>query len=57
MKVIATKVGFDGKQIRNPGDIFDMPKGAKGSWFEPAAEAPSEPAPTGKVKGEGKDLV
>lgn len=55
MKVIATKVGFDGKQIRNPGDIFDMPKDAKALWFEPAPQ--DEDKSKVKTKGDGKDLV
>lgn len=44
MKVIATKQGWDGKAIRNPGDEFDMPDGSKASWFanvdKPKADKP-----------------
>lgn len=34
MKVIAIKRGFDNVTIREEGDEFDMPEGAKGSWFK-----------------------
>lgn len=44
MKVIATKTGFDGKRIRNPGDEFEMPDGSKASWFVPV-EAKAETKP------------
>jgi hypothetical protein len=42
MKVVATKVGFDGKVLRQPGDAFEMPDGAKGSWFKPAPKEKTE---------------
>lgn len=35
MKVVATKVGYDGRLIRQPGDVFDMPDGMTATWFEP----------------------
>lgn len=38
MKVIATKRGFDNVTIREEGDEFDMPEGAKGSWFKPVGK-------------------
>lgn len=38
MKVKATARGFDGSAVREPGDIFDMPKDAQGSWFKPVYE-------------------
>lgn len=44
MKVIATKKGFDGKALREPGDVFDMPDGTKGSWFEPVKPGKVEAA-------------
>lgn len=34
MKVIATKAGYFGK-LRAPGDEFEVPEGAKASWFAP----------------------
>lgn len=47
MKVIATKTGFDGKRLRQPGEEFDMPTGAKASWFSPVKGAKDD-------KGEGQ---
>lgn len=38
MRVIATKEGYDGQVRRSPGEVFDMPENAKGSWFEPHDE-------------------
>lgn len=41
MRVEATAVGFDGTDIRNPGDQFEMPdkdgmgKPLKATWFKP----------------------
>lgn len=55
--VIATAVGHDGIQIRQPGEKFGMPDGAKGSWFKDApvaqpdaedAEAEDEPKRRGR---------
>ena len=40
MRVTAIKEGFDGQAIRRPGDEFDVPDGAKGSWFEPVQTDP-----------------
>jgi len=50
MEVIATKPGWDGVKLRQAGDTFDMPEGAKGTWFkstapDPAPAATKEPAP------------
>ena len=49
MRVIAVAIGYDNIVVRQPGDEFDMPEGATGSWFMPAAgeqdESPVEPAP------------
>ena len=36
MKVTALKPGYFGK-LREPGDAFDVPDGAKASWFAPAS--------------------
>lgn len=35
MKVIALKRGFFGRLIE-PGEEFEVPHGARGSWFAPA---------------------
>lgn len=45
MKVIATKQGFYGGELRNEGDVFDVPDGAKSKWFEPVESGEA------KVKG------
>jgi hypothetical protein len=55
MRVVANKVGFDGRKIRQPGEEFDMPEGSKGSWFAPAQKAESKK--TKEVAETGKDLV
>jgi hypothetical protein len=39
MKVTATKAGFDGRRLRQPGETFDMPDGSKATWFVPAQKA------------------
>lgn len=44
MRVIATNRGYDNVTTREPGDEFDMPEGAKGSWFRRVGEALPEPA-------------
>jgi len=41
MKVIATKPGYFGK-LRQSGDEFEVPKGTKGSWFNPVSDKPAE---------------
>lgn len=61
MKVIATKPGFFGRLI-NEGETFDVPNGAKASWFEPAkkvqkaAEALESPEANAADRG-GESLV
>lgn len=56
MKVIATTIGFDGKRVRQAGDVFDMPDGSKAAWFapvvEPETEAVAEPKPAKAKKSE-----
>lgn len=37
MKVVATKRGYFGK-LREPGDEFEVPDDAKGSWFQPVEQ-------------------
>lgn len=57
MKVIATKHGFFGK-LRQPGEEFDVPDGAKGSWFEPVAKKASrKPAAETPAAEAGDALV
>lgn len=64
MRVIATAVGYDGICIRHPGEEFDMPEDAAGSWFRPKGregdapgdggdqgDAPPAPAPAGARRG------
>lgn len=41
MKVRALKKGYDGKQLREKGDVFDY-EGKLGSWMEPLEKAPKE---------------
>lgn len=50
MKVVATAKGYLGS-IREPGDVFDVPEGTTGSWFDPV---PVEPKAAEKPKGKGK---
>lgn len=60
MRVIATALGFDGRDLRAEGDEFEMPDGAKGSWFKPVDEA-KPVAPAGakpaKASARGDDLT
>ena len=35
MQVKAIKLGFDGRRLQEAGAIFEMPDGAKSSWFVP----------------------
>jgi len=58
MKVRALAKGYDGKQIREAGDVFDVADGTPlGKWMEPveagkaevkAPAAPAKPAKGGK---------
>jgi len=43
MKVKAITEGFYAGARRRAGQVFDVPKGTKGKWFEPVVE--SQPAP------------
>lgn len=54
MKVIATKKGYDGIVVREPGDEFDMKDGSKGSWFEPVKVEAKAEEPRGKTGKTGK---
>jgi hypothetical protein len=49
VNVIATGQGWDGIAIREPGEEFQMPEGATGSWFEPLDDdARRKPKPVAK---------
>lgn len=58
MQVIATSRGYDGLKLREVDEVFSMPDGAKGRWFEPVdapaaarpATAPKGAKPVGKAK-------
>lgn len=52
MRVIATSRGYDNVVVREAGEEFDMPKGAKGSWFVPIEGSPEKPAKGGKPKAD-----
>lgn len=41
--VRATKVGFAGV-VRQIGEVFSVPAGSKGSWFEPVKKPAAEQA-------------
>ena len=47
VKVRAISKGFDGV-VRNPGEVFYMPAGSKGSWFVPV-EKPAAAKAKGTV--------
>lgn len=58
MRVIATALGFDGRDLRAEGDEFEMPDGAKGTWFKPVEEPkPAPAAKPAKAQGRGEDLA
>lgn len=52
MKVKATKRGYDGTRVIEEGEEFDMPEGAKGSWFKPVKG--DEPKPVKAPRGSGR---
>ncbi len=56
MRVIATAVGFF-DNLRQKGDEFEVPEGAKGSWFKPvpADEPEAKPALGRKASAEPAD--
>lgn len=56
MRVIAKQVGFyNGSRVR-VGQVFEVPEGTKGKWFEPVpvaeVEAPKVDKPKRKAKGD-----
>lgn len=48
MRVKAIKMGWIGGVRRRPGEIFEVSKGAKGSWFVPADEDVTGPKARGR---------
>lgn len=68
MKVVALKQGFFGSALIQPGTEFEVPDGAKATWFAPVTSAASEaakpkPAPKpqpralSELAGKGKSFV
>lgn len=57
MRVKATKVGFYDGSRRRVGDVFEVPDGIKGKWFEPmpVTEAPKVEKSKPKPKGKGEE--
>lgn len=47
-KVKAIKTGFYKGTRKRPGDVFDVTKGEKASWFVPTDEAPTGPKARGR---------
>lgn len=57
MKVIANAVGYagkDGHQLRQPGDVFEVPEGSKASWFKPVDDDEQADRPRGNRKAGGQ---
>ncbi|HEP6279810.1 hypothetical protein [Burkholderia vietnamiensis] len=48
-KVKAIKMGFYRGARKRPGEVFDVDKGEKASWFVPTDEAPTGPKARGRV--------
>lgn len=55
VRVIATKKGYvQGLGRISPGDVFEMPEGVTGKWFEPVAKPATDIAPPPKGGGSAK---
>jgi hypothetical protein len=54
MKVKAKALGFYGGSRRRPGEVFEVPEGARAKWFEPVSAAPAEPEAKPRKPGKGK---
>lgn len=54
MKVRAIKSGYHGGTLRRAGDVFDVPDGAKASWFVgvDAVDAAKQKTKAAKPKAE-----
>lgn len=48
-KVKAIKMGFYRGARKRPGEVFDVDKGEKASWFVPTDEAPTSPKARGRT--------
>jgi hypothetical protein len=48
-KVKAIKMGFYRGARKRPGEVFDVEKGEKASWFVPTDEAPTGPKARGRA--------
>ena len=35
VRVVATARGYDNVAVREQGEVFQMPEGSKGTWFQP----------------------
>lgn len=60
MRVIAIAQGYGGKDkhaIREPGEQFEVPDGAKASWYEPVDEPKTTPAGNKKNQQTSHDLA
>ena len=55
MRVVALERGYHG-QLREPGDEFDVPEGAKGRWFK-AIEPASVERPVPATEGDDADIA
>lgn len=55
MRVIASKVGFFGGNRIRVGQVFDVPEGTTGKWFQPYAEAPKSAESKKSEPKKGKD--
>lgn len=49
MRVIAKAMGFYGGIRRREGQVFEVPEGTKGSWFEPVGGQPAKAKPRKEV--------
>lgn len=60
MKVITLRTGYFGR-LREPGDEFEVPDGAQGSWFQPVEQKISSKEPkapkTSSSKETANDLI
>lgn len=54
--VIATAEGYDGLQIRQAGDEFQMPEGSFGTWFE-AKDAKAQKANAARQEENDKAIA
>jgi hypothetical protein len=50
MRAKAISVGFISGSLVQPGQEFEVPDGAKGSWFVPVNEFKAAPKPKQKVQ-------